>query len=89
MKIAKPEKLTEGQIVTVLQWFDKNDQSYIGYILRVRSVDLPFIVADASQKWCRRLQLDTRKVELGYPSEKHVKLIRPAVASVAGEICAE
>ncbi len=83
MQIINCEDLKKNNVITVLKWTTSNDQSYIGDILNVRCVDLPFVIVSRGRNNSfggRTLTLDTRKVVLGKPSVEHVKLVRPAVA---------
>jgi hypothetical protein len=40
----EPKDLKVGQRVTVLRWLQGGDRSYVGSVLKIMAVDLPFVV---------------------------------------------
>lgn len=76
------EELKKGDVITVLEWVGSCDRSYVGDIMDVLCVDLPFVVVRRSPHPASRskLTLDSRRVVMGKPSEEHIKTVRPSVA---------
>lgn len=76
------EELKKDDVITILEWVDSKDRSYIGDIMNVLCVDPPFVVVgrDKHTAFSSKFTLDSRRVVFGKPSEEHIKTVRPAVA---------
>ena len=43
--------LKKGMSVTVEKWLKNNDRSYIGSVLEIQHIDLPFIIVKEKSKY--------------------------------------
>ena len=72
--------ISAGQTITALRWIRCTDKSYVGSVLKVIEVDLPFVVVEelASRHAYRtaedeRLSLDSREIEFGTISAGYIR----------------
>lgn len=79
-----PEEIKVGDTVTAFRWIKGGDRSYVGDVMTVEAVDLPFLVArTVVDKYGHDMDrgarsLDTREIEFGVVSNEYVNAMRNA-----------
>jgi hypothetical protein len=80
LKMIKPENIKEGMTITILEDTKTADRSYIGDIMEVLAVDLPFICVNRTERRSSilngKLILDTRRYKIKQYSKKFVNIYR-------------
>lgn len=77
MKILKPEEIELNSIVTILKWKSHQDRSWVGDILKVKAIDLPFVVLEFQQGWNKgnTHSFHENDVDFGMPSQEYIDAV--------------
>ena len=68
-----PENLKVGDVITVSQWTSHKDGSYVGDVLVVKHIVLPFVFVENKYDYIGRIKLDCNRLKLAIVPDAYLE----------------